>query len=614
MHRAIVTTLLRQGRRDLALSYLNQYVTAKRGLFYHGTSSVFAKRILSEGFVPDPKRKVFDPSTGSAESYTGTYFTTRKSTANRYADRAVDKYGGFPVIFEVQLETKTGVFDEDQLYPVEMAVNRAIWEYQTKNIGTLTKYTANWLLDREQKRDYEAILQTALVNWMGKGDEDLRNQPFGQLWRTNYGDAVPDDRYLDAVFAAFRKAAKAYIEDVAETGKTDGTGARFRKAHTKMMRVLNVSKYGPKEMSWTNNIRIPTAVTFRGANKIVAAIAREIDIDHDTRIKTNTYWVLYGRPSKALVTDDDARWNKVNDVVKRGWPKPKQKLAASYMMGHRPSKTVPLYDLTFDGTMPDDIYTHPEYYGDMSGATYRQSWNVIQKMRGKPTSKVTVYRAGPVAELNTGDWISLSRAYADLESQTEGVPVHSFKVKVRDVWWPGDDFNEFGYHGPAIKQDAAKLRDALEVEKRYMLKHGKIPPNAVLFQQYSKSKYHDRYGTSPKQQSSAYYEYISDVLSGQVKAATFDDRMDELIREQAKQRRKKIGIDGDRRVTDQIEVSQAAPGKVWSFLFTSNGMEIIRVNGLKRARAMRALLRDSGLRDFRKLRELAYDWRKQNPR
>jgi len=115
----------------------------------------------------------------------------------------------------------------------------------------------------------------------------------------------------------------------------------------------------------------------------------------------------------------------------------------------------------------------------------------------------------------------------------------------------------------------------------------------------------------------AYSTAANDYMMGHRPAKTtagFDDRIDELLRQQAQQRRKKIGIDGDRLVTDQIEVLQAVPGKVWSFVLTSSGMEIVRVNGLKRARQMREVLRDSGLRDFRKLRELAFEWRKANPR
>lgn len=189
-----------------------------------------------------------------------------------------------------------------------------------------------------------------------------------------------------------------------------------------------------------------------------------------------------------------------------------------YMMGHRPSKTAPLHDLTEGGAIPEDVYTHPQYYADMSGPAYQESFAVIKKMRGKPNNKVTVYRAGPVGDLNTGDWISLSRRYAQLESTTEGVPVHSFKVRAKDVWWPGDDFNEFGYFGPKIEQDVSKLRGTLEDEKRYMMKHGRIPPNAALLHRYKKSRYHNMYGTRPREQYSAYYEYVSDVLDGVVTA------------------------------------------------------------------------------------------------
>lgn len=422
MHREILTTLLRQGRRDLALAYVSQYVSAKRGLFYHGTSSVLAKRILSEGFVPDPKKKIWDGETGTSESYTGTYFTAWPHTAGRYAGGAVRKFGGFEVIFEVQLETKTGVFDEDEIAPVALSVMMAAHARYPAGTG-LTKILAENVLN--DKRQLGALVEDAVTGWIGTGDESSpRAMPFAYLYRQRYGDAPINPNYWNAVYAAAKRAAVAFLEDVRDTGSTDGKGPRYRKAETELFKAINLSRYGPQQRGGPHNIRVTEPVGFRGANKIVAAVGDQWKLSQDGQ-RTRIVHILYGKPSAELLKP--RRDEKV--VVKRGWPKPTQ-----------------------------------------------------QKMAAR------------------------------------------------------------------------------------------------------------------------------------VQAGTFDDRIDEMLRDQAKQRHKKIGIDGDRGVTDQIEVSQSVPGRVWSFWFKDSGMEIVRVNGLKRARAMRAVLRDSGLRDFRKLRELAFDWRKKNPR
>lgn len=128
-------------------------------------------------------------------------------------------------------------------------------------------------------------------------------------------------------------------------------------------------------------------------------------------------------------------------------------------MGHRPSESGgTLDDITNKGElMPDDVYTNPEYYADMSDKTYQQSYAAIKKYQGKPNATVTVYRAGPRDELRNGDWITLSKEYAKGEAATEGVPVNSFKVKAKDVQFAGDDINEFGYWGKGVNIEPKNL-------------------------------------------------------------------------------------------------------------------------------------------------------------
>lgn len=188
-----------------------------------------------------------------------------------------------------------------------------------------------------------------------------------------------------------------------------------------------------------------------------------------------------------------------------------------YGMAHRPSKTSPLHDLTIGGIIPDDIYTHPQHYAQMSLKTYQQSMAAIMRFRGKPSAKVTIYRASPRKMLNNGDWISLSKAYAEQESQSEETPVHAFSVKVKDVWFAGDDVNEFGYWGPNIPEDQDWLHDQLAQEKKEILKTGRIPKNPTLRRQFNKSDHFGKYGTDQKGGASSYYDYIHQVMSGDVK-------------------------------------------------------------------------------------------------
>jgi len=339
MQHHVIATLLRAGRRDLAVAYA-QYVVAKRELFYHGTSSVFAKRILSEGFVPDPKKRIWDPETGAQESFTGTYFSAQPTVAGRYASGAVRKFGGFAVIFEVQLETRTGVFDEDEIQPLPSAVLFGLMEYnKVKNIGSLVQNTAQWLLDNEQH--LKGLIAASRPFWFGKGTEDYRAATFWQLWRTRYGQAEPDPRYMAAVNKRYDDAARAFIQDVANGTPANKRGPVFNAAYTRLFKTINLSKFGPQQRGGPGNIRISEPVTFKGANKILAAIGEKFEMIGGERRRTVN--ILYGNPSQTLLKP----YHDEEVVVKQGWPKAK-KMAAStdYMMGHRPTKTAPLHDLT----------------------------------------------------------------------------------------------------------------------------------------------------------------------------------------------------------------------------------------------------------------------------
>lgn len=114
-------------------------------------------------------------------------------------------------------------------------------------------------------------------------------------------------------------------------------------------------------------------------------------------------------------------------------------------MSHRPSELWSGHNISEKGGIPEDVYEHPEWYFNMSDKNYQESFNALKKIRNKPEAEVTIYRAAPKNELNNGDWITLSKGYAKQESLTEGTPVHSFKVKAKDIQFAGDDLNEFGY-------------------------------------------------------------------------------------------------------------------------------------------------------------------------
>ena len=127
-----------------------------------------------------------------------------------------------------------------------------------------------------------------------------------------------------------------------------------------------------------------------------------------------------------------------------------------YMGRHRPPKRnygAPLYDLT--KIYPDDVYEKMMQYGDFS---QKEASSTILRHRGKPDSFVQIYRAVPkgITEINTGDWVAITKSYAILHSKhptdpSEDLDVISAKVFAKDLFTEGNSFEEWGYQGESIK-------------------------------------------------------------------------------------------------------------------------------------------------------------------
>jgi hypothetical protein len=109
--------------------------------------------------------------------------------------------------------------------------------------------------------------------------------------------------------------------------------------------------------------------------------------------------------------------------------------------------TTSVDDLSRNGDIiPEDIYIEPRYYIDMRDPASKQSWNIAKSLRGKPNAPVTIYRGVPfdINTINNGDWITLSKIYAEEHILDEG-HVISKKCKAKNVIWDGNDINEFAY-------------------------------------------------------------------------------------------------------------------------------------------------------------------------
>lgn len=140
-----------------------------------------------------------------------------------------------------------------------------------------------------------------------------------------------------------------------------------------------------------------------------------------------------------------------------------RRVAMDYWMGHRPTEDGPpasnLIDQTVEAPMPEDMYEHPEWYCGFP-QHLPETMRTLRACRGNPNAQITIYRAQKDdAGLNTGDWVTLSKAYADLDllSEAEGRDVESYRVPAHTVRYAGDDLMEWGYWGPPIRGKVSSL-------------------------------------------------------------------------------------------------------------------------------------------------------------
>ena len=78
------------------------------------------------------------------------------------------------------------------------------------------------------------------------------------------------------------------------------------------------------------------------------------------------------------------------------------------------------------------------------------------RIHGNPETLVQIYRGTPKPELNTGDWVSLSRKYANIYANGNayddgGAKLYTATVKAKHLVWGGDSLFEFGYLGEPVE-------------------------------------------------------------------------------------------------------------------------------------------------------------------
>jgi len=255
------------------------HLQSTRKRVWHGTSSRAARRILREGFVVNPQTKVWDQKEYIWKgSYSGTYLTFNWFTAYSSANRAVEKSGGTPVIFEVQVETKTALPDEDNLPMPHDALAPSL------KLVELTNY---WVLElNKNPRVVKKIIRRAADHFRATLDYRATGRGDG-IHKTKFAKSFSDKRWK-----ALRPHVTNYLweywrERVAHATRypphSAGEREFSKEQHfTSLLRRMLANLI--KKMRWFVkvqevkgdtgflNLRIDAPITFRGSNKILSAV------------------------------------------------------------------------------------------------------------------------------------------------------------------------------------------------------------------------------------------------------------------------------------------------------------------------------------------------------
>ena len=133
-----------------------------------------------------------------------------------------------------------------------------------------------------------------------------------------------------------------------------------------------------------------------------------------------------------------------------------------YKMAHRPDEEGATGDDITKGeiAMPKDFYSKPDNYFNMNKKENKESFEVLKKIKDNPNAEVTIYRATTGDSINDGDWITLSKTYAEIhnDSNLDGKgKILSMKVKANEIKFAGDDINEFGYFPKSSGKDFSSM-------------------------------------------------------------------------------------------------------------------------------------------------------------
>lgn len=238
---------------------------------------------MKTGFsVGEIKNKVWDSSTEGKESFEGSYFTQNLMTAYGAAGAAKRKFGGSYAFIEVQIETRTSLYDEDVIPKMVDVVKMAWNKYNRDKNGQgylLTPHSAQALLDSMEKpdsekhsyemksSDIEEYLETVITVWI-EGHFAYNEKVAEKELNPAFREALTPLLKEQAIEALKLNAR----EDIQASSMTHWVG-HYRDLTKQIVSKLRGLSARVRS-NYANHIRVDTPIGFSGANKITAIIVQ----------------------------------------------------------------------------------------------------------------------------------------------------------------------------------------------------------------------------------------------------------------------------------------------------------------------------------------------------
>ena len=257
---------------------------ASRELLYHGTSIDRLQSILSQGLIPDPKRRTWaeDPDassrTISRQSFPGIYLTGNFMTAKSSATTAGNPRSG--VIVVVQAETRTLATDEDNLvYSLQYSLNH-IHEDMVMNEWLMTQTFISYKLGKLEGHFRASAAD--LLNFLMKKVPEPRKTKVREASIDLFSDILKallvrtmsymmkeyGDRWEKTKLRYQLEENGLSFDDIPSAEESESS---LRYLIEQATRKLSVIAEDIEDINYT--ARSITPITFRGVNKIVCVMS-----------------------------------------------------------------------------------------------------------------------------------------------------------------------------------------------------------------------------------------------------------------------------------------------------------------------------------------------------